>query len=171
MNSFIDKEGILRSSQYGLRQKHSTEHPILDIVKNIQSGMDKGHFSCRVFIYLQKAFDTVNHDILLQKLDYYGFRGIINEWFSSYLRQKTQVTIVESQTSDSSRIVCGVPQGSAQGPLRFLLYINDICSCSSRLGSFFLLMTRIYSIHIKTLKLRKNRKWWVGKCLQLAYLK
>ena len=137
MNSFIDKEGILCSSQYGLRQKHSTEHPILDIVKNIQSDMDKGHFSCGVFIDLQKAFDTVNHDILLQKLDYYGFRGIINEWFSSYLRQKTQVTIVESQTFDSSRIVCGVPQGSAQGPLRFLLYINDICSCSSRLGLFF----------------------------------
>ena len=136
MNSFKDKEGILCSSQYGLRQKHSTEHPILDIVKNIQSDMDKGHFSCGVFIDLQKAFDTVNHDILLQKLDYYGFRGIINEWFSSYLRQKTQVTIVESQTSDSSSIVCGVPQGSALGPLLFLLYINDICSCSSRLGLY-----------------------------------
>ena len=77
--------------------------------------MDKGHFSCGVFIDLHKAFDTVNHDILLQKLDYYGFRGIINEWFSSYLRQRTQVTIVDSQTSDSSNFVCGVPQGSVLG--------------------------------------------------------
>ena len=115
-NSFIDKEGILCSSQYGFRQKHSAEHAILDIVNKIQSDMDKGHFSCGVFIDLQKAFDTVNQDILLQKLDYCGFRGIINEWFSSYLRQRTQVTIVESQTSDSSSIDCGVPQGSVLGP-------------------------------------------------------
>lgn len=123
-NSFIDKEGILCSLQYGFRQKHSTEHAILDIVNKIQSDMDKGHFSCEVFIDLQKAFDTVNHDILLQKLDYCGFRGIINEWFSSYLRQRTQVTIVESQTSDSLSIDCGVPQGSVLGLLLFLLYIN-----------------------------------------------
>ena len=66
--------------------------------------MDKGHFSCGVSIDLQKAFDTVKHDRLLQKLDYCGFRGIINEWFSSYLRQRTQVTIVESQTFDTSSI-------------------------------------------------------------------
>ena len=78
--------------------------------------MDKDHFSCGVFIDLQKAFDTVNHDILLQKLDYRGFQGIISEWFSSYLRQRTPVTIVESQTSDSSSIDCGVPQGSVLGP-------------------------------------------------------
>ena len=64
-NSFIDKEGILCSSQYGFRQKHSTEHAILDIVNEIQSDMDKGHFSCGVFIDLQKAFDTVNHDIII----------------------------------------------------------------------------------------------------------
>ena len=67
MNSFIDKEGVLCSSQYGFRQKHSTEHAILDIANKIQSDRDKGHFSCGVFIDLQKAFHTVNHDILLQK--------------------------------------------------------------------------------------------------------
>ena len=112
------------SSQYGFGQKQSTEHAILDIVNKIQSDINKGHVSCGVFIDLQKAFDTINHDILLQKLDYCGFRGIINEWFSSYLRQRNQVTIIESQTSDSSSIDCGVPQGSVLGPLLFLLNIN-----------------------------------------------
>ena len=72
--------------------------------------MDKGHFSCGVFIDLKKAFDTVNHDILLKKLDYYGFRGIENEWFSSYLKQRTQTTIIESFSSDSLSITCGVPR-------------------------------------------------------------
>ena len=81
MNSFIDKEGILCSSQYGFRQKHSTEHAILDIVNKIQSDRDKGHFSCGVFIDLQKAFHTVNHDILLKN----KITVDSEECFSSYL--------------------------------------------------------------------------------------
>ena len=134
MKLFIGKEGILCSSQYAwFRQKHSTEYAILDIVNKIQSNMDKGHFSCGVFIDLKKAFNTVNHDILLKKLDYYGFRGIVNEWFSSYLKQRTQTSIIASFSSDSLSITCGVPQGSLLGPLLFLLYVNDICSCSSKL--------------------------------------
>jgi len=83
-------------------------------------------FSCGIFIDLQKAFDTVNHKILLRKLDHYGIRGIANDWFSSYLSHRTQTTQINSKISSKEQILCGVPQGSVLDPLLFLIYINDI---------------------------------------------
>ena len=94
--------------------------------------MDKHYFSCGVFIDLKKAFDTVNHKILLDKLNYYGFRGIINEWFQSYLTNRTQTTQIGSHVSTKLISPCGVPQGS----VLFLLYINDIYLCSNKLHFF-----------------------------------
>ena len=88
----------------------SIEHAILDIVNAIQSNMDKGAFSCGVFIDLKKAFDTVDHRILLHKLEFYGFHGFINAWFASYLNERSQVTVVGCHSSDKSQITCGVPQ-------------------------------------------------------------
>ena len=90
MRSFIEDRDILNSSQYGFRKAHSTKHAILDIVNAIQTNMDRHLFSCGVFIDLKKAFDTVDHSILLSKLNFYGFRGIINNRFSSY--QFTKLT-------------------------------------------------------------------------------
>ena len=74
--------------------------------------MDAGKFSCGVFVDLKKAFDTVDHSILLQKLAHYGFRGLINVWFRSYLQERAQVTMVGNRSSNKSLITCGVPQGS-----------------------------------------------------------
>ena len=133
LTSYIDKHDLLNSSQYGFRQGHSTQHAILDIVNDIQSNMNQRLLSCGVFIDLKKAFDTIDLDVLLDKLNHYGFRGIINSWFSSYLKNRTQTTQVDRHISDKAVVGCGVPQGSVLGPLLFLLYVNDIHRCSNKL--------------------------------------
>ena len=119
--------------------------------------MDKGSFSCGVFIDLKKAFDTVDHNILLKKLHFYGFRGMIQDWFESYLRERTQATIVGQNTSNKMNITCEVPQGSVLGPLLFLLYVNDICSSSKTLKlCLFADDTKTFSYPTKILNLLKT---------------
>ena len=135
MKSFIEENNILSTSQYGFRKGHSTEHAILD-TSRIQSNMDAGAFSFGVFIDLKKAFDTVDYSILLHKLDFYGFRGIINVWFRSYLQDRTQITVIDQRSSNKSVVTYGVPQGSVLGPLLFLLYVNDIYSSSNKLNFY-----------------------------------
>ena len=98
--------------------------------------MDKKLFSCGVFIDLKNAFDAVNHTILLDKINYYGLRRIVNQWFSSYLSNRTQTTEIGSHISSKLNINCGVLQGSVISPLLVLLYINDIQYCSRKLQFF-----------------------------------
>ena len=126
MRDFIEKHSLLYSSQYGFRQAHSTQHTILDMVETIQTNMDKKLFSCGVFIDLKKAFDIVNHSILLDKLNYYGFRGLVNQWLSSYLSNRIQTIEIGPHISSKLNINCGAPQGSVLGPLLFLLYTKYI---------------------------------------------
>ena len=158
MKVFIDEEDILCRSQYGFREEHSTQHAIIDIVNTIQSNMDKRLFSCGVFIDLKKAFDTVDHAILLDKLNHYGFCGIINDWFSSYLQDRTQTTQVGPHISKRSLTTCGVPQGSVLGPLLFLLYITDIYACSKELN--FYLFADDTSILYADKVIRKYSECW-----------
>ena len=101
---FIEKNEILYPLQYGFRSKHSTTHALINITEKIRSALDHNKVSCGIFVDLQKAFDTVNHKILLQKLNYYGYRGVINDWFRSYLFERKQKVCING--SDLKQKLC-----------------------------------------------------------------
>ena len=120
------KFGLFYSSQYGFRAKHSTEYAALELVDRIINEMDQNRYPVNIFMDLSKAFDTLNHNILLDKLKHYGFQGTSLELLRSYLSNRKQFVEYNDFVSDSKSITCGVPQGSILGPLLFIIYVNDL---------------------------------------------
>ena len=120
---FFSDNNVIYSLQFGFRQKYSTVHALTSLTENIRKNLHEGNIGCGIFVDSQKAFDTVEHDILLSKLEHYGIHSLANEWFKSYLSNRNQYVSINGYDSTLAEVRLGVPQGSVLGPLLFLIYI------------------------------------------------
>ena len=177
--NYLNKYKILSDNQFGFRKNHSTELALTLLYDKISSAIDNNMITVGIFIDLSKPFDTVNQ-ILLDKLQYYGVRGVAHDWFSNYLQNRQQFVQYNGTNSSYHNIKCGVPQGSILGPLLFLIYVNDLCNVSKALD--FILFaddTNIFFSHKnlnileKTLneELPKLTDWCLANKLSINYKK
>ena len=126
--SYLEENKLLSQSQFGFPQKRSTSTALITFTDQILESMDKGYVTGAVFLDLRKAFDTVDHVLLINKLKGLGVAGKSLAWFRSYLSGRTQQKMCENELSPPAKITVGVPQGNILGPLLFLVYINGIQS-------------------------------------------
>lgn len=126
MTAFCDKHNILTNSQFGFRKGRSTELALLSQKELILKAIENKLLVLAIFVDFSKAFNSINHQTLIKKLEYYGFRGIFLDLLKTYLEFRRQKVVINTYTSTTMEINSGIPQGSILGPLLFNLYINDI---------------------------------------------
>ena len=142
MYSFLEKNQLLNPNQFGFRHDHSTAHALINLTENIKRHLDDKKCVAGVFIDLEKAVDTVNHQILCNKLKH-GFRGKINNLIGSFLSDRKQFVCINGYDSTILPIQFGVPQSLTLGTLLFLLYINDLRYCLEFTAASHLRMTPV----------------------------
>ena len=174
---YLTENKILYPKQFGFQTGHSTEHAIVQLVDQILESFEYNKYTLGVFIDLSKAFDTVDHSILLKKLELYGVTDRNHLWFKNYLSNRKQfIQINNEETTELETITCGVPQGSILGPLLFLLYVNDLKKASNLLDpimyaddtSLFLTHKDIsYLFETVNLQLERINQWFISNKLSL----
>ncbi|NNK28926.1 MAG: RNA-directed DNA polymerase, partial [Flavobacteriaceae bacterium] len=157
LNQYLEDNNLLHNLQFGFRKKHETTHALLKFTELIYKASARKELTVSIFADLKKAFDTVNHQILLDKMRYYG---IDTKWFTSYLSNRTQFTQIDSTISSKTTITCGVPQGSILGPILFLIYINDLPVASEFTSILFADDTTLlmHGKDAKSLEIRANKE-------------
>ena len=142
----LETYAILNKSQFGFRKMHSTYMALLTLMNRFIASLENDEYVLGIYLDFSKAFDTVDHAILLKKLAHYGIKGTALKWFESYLNNGEQYVTYNGISSSKQRIKCGVPQGSILGPLLFFIYINDLCPvCKHTSAILFASDTNLFS--------------------------
>ncbi len=169
--AYFSNNSLLSKFQSGFQPKHLTLSALIQMCDDLLKNMDNGEINCVVFLDVRKAFDSINHEILIDKMrNLFGIIGIQLKWFESYLNNRVQQYMINGKLSSQKTITCGVPQGSILGPLLFLLYVNDMPeSLNYSTPSLYADDTEIYTssndcgdlVHKINDDLENIRKWMI----------